>query len=83
MLLLRLLLDVCDVSAVPIVGDLYTASRSVGQNTTLPGASIAEAHSSIDATKTGTCFSAQKCGHQLQQLFQLLELCNLQIFAAK
>ena len=26
---------------------------------------------------------AQKCGHQLQQLFQLLELCNLRIFAAK
>ena len=57
MLLLRLLLDVYDVSTVPIVGDLYTASRSVGQNTTLLGASITEAHSSIDATKTGTCFS--------------------------
>lgn len=57
MLLLRLLLDGCDISAVSIVGDLYTAMRSVGQNTALPGASIPEAHSSIDATKTGTCFS--------------------------
>ena len=38
MLLLRLLLDVCDISALSIVGDLYNAMRSVGQNTTLPGA---------------------------------------------
>ena len=42
MLLLRLLLDVCDISPVSIVGDLYTPMTSVGQNTTLPGTSIQE-----------------------------------------
>ena len=59
MLLFRLLLGAsfCDLSVVSKVGDLYTASRSVCQNTTLPGTSIAGAHSSIYATKTGTCFS--------------------------